>query len=88
MFQTKVVQKIKTYFVFNNFLFRVIVPCMRSYLLTPWSKVLLDETIWANITVGPDSPQLTIRRVHFANRMKKTRIRTNTHTHTHTHTNI
>ena len=72
-----------TRFVLNNFLFRKIVMFIRykTYcLLTPWSRVFLDETMWTNITVGPDTPHMTKRPIHFAFRIIKARIRKHTHT--------
>jgi hypothetical protein len=54
-----------------------------AYLL-PRSRVLLNETMWTNTTVVPGTPHMTKRRIHFACRMTKARIRK----HKHIHTNI
>jgi hypothetical protein len=50
MFQTKVVEKIKTHFVFSNFFFESLIFC---------------EIMWKNI-VDPDRPHMTIWRMRIA----------------------
>jgi len=50
MFQTKVVEKISTYFMFNNFFFENRAVC---------------EVMWKN-TVEPGRPQITIWRMRIA----------------------
>jgi hypothetical protein len=56
MFHTKVVEKIKTHFMFNIFFFK---------------NCATYEIMWKN-TVAPDRPQMTIWRVHIVSWIPKT----------------
>jgi len=51
MFQTKVVHKIKTHFIFNNISF--------------FENHVIYDVMWKT-TVQPDRPQMTIRPMHIA----------------------
>jgi len=51
MFQTKVVEKIKSHLMFNNFFFK--------------ENHAVNETLWENI-VKPDRPQMKRRRTRVA----------------------
>ena len=73
MFQTKIVEKLETHFVFSNFFF--------------FENRAVFEIMWKNV-VQQGRPQMTVWRMRFACWMTKaadTHKHTHTHTHTHTH---